>query len=345
MPHLLALAMAVTMAASPILAAQRPAPPAPPLPLPAFVPVPLTPEAEALQRRLERRRQALAGSEVGAALERFYAARGYAPAWFAAGEALPPVGAYLGALCAAEAEGLVPERYGRSRLEQRLARVHTGVERPGLWLEVELELSVSFLTYASHLLSGQVAPRTQGWRTRPRRADLAGVLEQALRGGDVAAALAALAPPHEGYRRLKEALAVYRAIASAGGWPLVPPGPMLARGATHPRVAVLRARLRATGELQAPAGAPGVEAHFDAPLEEAVKAFQVRHGLVASGRVEAQTLAALRVPVEARIRQLRVNLERWRWLPAGDRLHGRAVSRWDRVHHRRPAPAERHQLP
>jgi murein L,D-transpeptidase YcbB/YkuD len=60
------------------------------------------------------------------------------------------------------------------------------------------------------------------------------------------------------------------------------------------------------------AGNPAV---FDAELESAVKRFQARHGLEPDGLVGGDTLAALNVPVRDRIRQIRVNLERRRWLP------------------------------
>jgi murein L,D-transpeptidase YcbB/YkuD len=54
---------------------------------------------------------------------------------------------------------------------------------------------------------------------------------------------------------------------------------------------------------------------FDATLERAVRTFQQRHGLDADGIVGLQTLAALNIPVEERIRQLEINMERWRWVP------------------------------
>jgi murein L,D-transpeptidase YcbB/YkuD len=51
---------------------------------------------------------------------------------------------------------------------------------------------------------------------------------------------------------------------------------------------------------------------FDEPLEQAVKQFQARHHLTADGYVGKQTLEALNVPVENRIDQIRINLERAR---------------------------------
>jgi len=52
---------------------------------------------------------------------------------------------------------------------------------------------------------------------------------------------------------------------------------------------------------------------FDPAVEDAVKAFQERHGLDVDGAIGAKTVAAMNVPVQERIEQLRVNLERQRW--------------------------------
>ena len=54
---------------------------------------------------------------------------------------------------------------------------------------------------------------------------------------------------------------------------------------------------------------------FEPGLAEAVQRFQSRHGLDADGAVGARTLEALNVSIEDRIRQIEINLERWRWLP------------------------------
>ncbi|MBZ4415373.1 murein L,D-transpeptidase [Myxococcus sp. RHSTA-1-4] len=263
--------------------------------------------------------------ETGRALLRFYEAREFQPAWFSEdGRARLRAHEYLDALGNAEAEGLSPERYHRSELDSALQALEQGDSGEDAWRRVELRLTSSFLTYASHLASGQVSSRRVRWQLgRPEPVDLPAVLEGALASGDLAGTLRSLSPRMEGFVRLREALARYRAIAATGGWPLVPRGALLAPGALGPRVAVLRERLRVTGDL-APAptrtGPPGVgteaaEDFFDAELETAVRHFQQRHGLEVDGKVGRDTLAALRVPVEARITQLRVNLERWRWLP------------------------------
>jgi L,D-transpeptidase YcbB len=51
-------------------------------------------------------------------------------------------------------------------------------------------------------------------------------------------------------------------------------------------------------------------------LVEAVKHFQVRHGLKSEGRLDKETIAQLNIPLSTRVIQLEDSLERWRWLPA-----------------------------
>jgi L,D-transpeptidase YcbB len=125
-----------------------------------------------------------------------------------------------------------------------------------------------------------------------------------------AAALALSADPvfDEGtYQRIKEALLSYSAVQVRGGWPALPADAKLLPDATSPIVALLRKRLVISDDL-APEREQG-EA-YDAPVIDAVKRFQLRHGLEATGSVDPRTLKALNVPVAERIKQLEASLER-----------------------------------
>ncbi len=87
-------------------------------------------------------------------------------------------------------------------------------------------------------------------------------------------------------------------------------------GARDGRVVPLRARLAATGELSEEGSAVEDPERFDEEVARAVLAFQRRHGLGVDGIVGPATLAALNVPAAEHARQIQLNLERWRWLPA-----------------------------
>ncbi|HWV57996.1 MAG TPA: L,D-transpeptidase family protein, partial [Longimicrobiales bacterium] len=98
---------------------------------------------------------------------------------------------------------------------------------------------------------------------------------------------------------------------AVGGWPVVPAGPTLRLGDEDERVPVLRERLVMGGDLDPEDVVTGNR--FDEALDAAVRRFQHRHALNEDGAVGRATLAELNVPVEARIDQVRINLERARW--------------------------------
>lgn len=242
----------------------------------------------------------------------FYERRGFAPAWSDAA-----AGELLAALAAAGDDGLRAEDYRPAALRN--------LADEGVTADRDLLLSDAFLTYASHLRNGKVNPEAiyRDCALGHDETDLATVLEDALRQDRVRAALAGLAPPHRGYELLREALSRYRRIALRGAPEPVPPGPNLREGDEGERVAVLRARLASAAEADAadagdaaepipPAERPDL---FDAPLAEAVRRFQQRHGLEDDGIAGPVTFAELDQPAEDHVRQIEVNLERWRWLP------------------------------
>jgi len=107
-------------------------------------------------------------------------------------------------------------------------------------------------------------------------------------------------------QRIKDAALSYSDIAVRGGWPAIPADAKFALGVPGPNDELLRKRLIISGDLAAdrPTGA------FDEVLAEALKRFQVRHGLAATGKITPRTVAALNVSVHQRIRQFEASLER-----------------------------------
>jgi murein L,D-transpeptidase YcbB/YkuD len=167
-----------------------------------------------------------------------------------------------------------------------------------------------------HLYFGKVDPKSldPNWNFAPRPiGDLDGAefVRDAVTKNRLPEAVVRVRPDHWWYAKARAALAQYRTLADNGGWPSVSPGPALKLGAKGPRVVELRRRLAVTGEL---AKQPLDSEDYDAPLAAAVRDFQARHRLTSDGAVAAETLAELNVPVEARVRQIRINLERARWV-------------------------------
>jgi murein L,D-transpeptidase YcbB/YkuD len=279
--------------------------------------------ADPFQEELRRRVEALVtGAPIEAGdepiysvvtIRDFYERRSFEPAWIAGGKPTRAARDLLETLKKAEVEGLRSTDYHLRLITVGVRPGQTPREAPAA-VDLELLLTDAFLLYASHCLAGRLNPETidPEWHARRREADLAEVLQNALTGRRVGDALAALLPPQQGYANLRDALSRYRAIASAGGWPHVPEGPTMRRGDAGPRVASLRDRLRVESDLVEPDGDDPV---FDAATESAVRRFQARHGLETDGLVGAATLAALNVSAQARVQQIVVNLERWRWLP------------------------------
>jgi L,D-transpeptidase YcbB len=105
------------------------------------------------------------------------------------------------------------------------------------------------------------------------------------------------------------AIQQYQDIVARGGWAPIPSGQMLHLGSNSPAVSALRQRLIASGDIGAEAGTSPV---FDSYVEAAVRRFQARHGVMETGVVNQQTLAALNVPAATRLRQLETNLVRLR---------------------------------
>ncbi len=243
-------------------------------------------------------------------LPRLYERRAHLPVWSQAN-----VEQLLAAIDRSREEGLTPKDYHRDGVFEYAELLRRGIDDSERHAEYDILATDALIRLAYNLFFGKADPREldPDWNTlrQVQGDDPVAFLQNALSSGKVDAALEGLSPQQPYYRNLKSALAVYRGIEARGGWPLVPAGPTLKPGMRHARVEVLRQRLAATGDLTAPASDPML---FDGALAEAVTAFQKRHRMTADGAVGPATLAALQVPVRARIDQIRVNLERARWM-------------------------------
>jgi murein L,D-transpeptidase YcbB/YkuD len=216
----------------------------------------------------------------------------------------------------AASHGLDPGDYHLRAIESRLAAGDWQASDPAARAELELLLTDSLARLAFTLHFGKLDPAqldpvwnlSREWNG----ADPVGLFEQTLRSGRIREFLEAAPPQYPFYGRLREALAQYRTIEAAGGWPALPDGEALKPGASDPRVPALRRRLAIEGDLT-PAQAADWTL-YDAEVAAGVQRFQERTGLDPDGVLGKRTTAELNVPVGRRIDQLRASLERARWV-------------------------------
>ena len=249
-------------------------------------------------------------------VRQIYEDREYRPLWVGVRRVPERTKGLIAALCDAEREGLHPADYRLGELRRTVDRLHPSLskQRPEAFAVLDLELTRRFLEYGADLLAGRLDPKAvaSGWYIRTRRSSIDSTLRAALQAQESNDVMAPLRPHQPEYADLVKALASYREILRQGGWPEVPGRSGLRRGDRGPRVAVLRRRLWITGDLEGSAKAKPV---YDRAVAKAVAHFQERHGIPSDGIAGAATLAALNVPVQVRIRQIQLNLERYRWLP------------------------------
>jgi murein L,D-transpeptidase YcbB/YkuD len=250
----------------------------------------------------------------------FYERRGYEPAWINDKGITSQADYLMSMLQDAEKEGLRATDYHFAEIEKLVDKtkklpVETLEMNAPMLTDVELLLTDAFLLYGAHLLAGKVNPETfdPEWHARRKEADLAEKLEDALTTGSVEETLQCFLPQQPGYAALKAALSRYKDLASTEKWDRIPDGSKLQKGDRNERVALVRKRLSTTDRANSIQG--DEEELFDEALEQAVRNFQDLHGLETDGVIGSATLSAMNVPLEDRIRQIELNMERWRWLP------------------------------
>lgn len=331
----------------------------------------------ALQLDVAEGRHAGSARHLTEAVIGFYEQRQYRPVWDEEGR----LQQLIMALELLTEDGLNPDDYQVEQLRHALPLVgDDSAEAVPVRVADELRATNAYLRALYHLYNGKVDPAGLEPQWNFELQDMASIADGArvahsIESGQILQLFEQTRPQHATYRSFKAGLQHYRQLALLGGWPSLPVGPTLKPCAVDPQVAVLRQRLRVTGEyvepvlpmgegpIQTPAQvcltasastsamssaaasseagdmSPGTrEAEisssagssssvqsssvapvnpdevFDEYLVEAVKKFQREQYLEVDGAIGPATRAALNVSVQSRIDQIRVNLDRARWL-------------------------------
>jgi L,D-transpeptidase YcbB len=264
---------------------------------------------------------------VSAATVEFYRGRDWQAAWVGTKRPLEQGTALHEAIGRAPEDGLPPARYRHDLATGVLTRLEAGGEarlsdslRVRELAELDLLLTEGFNRLARDLVAGMLDPAEAGldYRIAKDVQPDATVLNLVFAGETPAALVAQLRPSMPQYERLRVALLAFHDAESRGGWEPIDAGATLKEGERSEAVAQLRQRLVAGVDVDEAALARSGAADpslFDADLKRAVQHFQDRHAITPDGAVGAATLKELNHTAAEWIAEMRLNLDRWRWLP------------------------------
>ena len=254
-------------------------------------------------------------------VQRLYRERRFQPLWAELDQPTARGRQFVNALVNSESQGLRPADYDLIGIRDALTHAYQKDLRkdsiPSAVAALELRLTRTFLIYGTHLFSGRLDPTVvdSGWFISARRSGVDSALSTGLRVKDFPGMIAPLLPSQPQYGELVLALATYRGLAAKGGWPAIPIPPRLKLrpGDVDSMVPLIRRRLAASGEARDTVSPDPYL--YDSELAGVVSRFQDRHGLETDSTIGKATIEAMNIPVDTRIAQIELNMERYRWLP------------------------------
>jgi len=237
--------------------------------------------------------------------------------WLQNGRVRPQGLAVIELLKNANAKGLEPEDYDGPQWVGRVAKLEQNPSEQEL-VSFDTALTVSAMRYIRAVHVGRVNPKEFKFELDvgdglSKLADFVGTVANA---SDPAAEIQKLEPPFLGYRKLLALLPVYEDYARKDdGQKLQTTAKTVRPGQPYASLQRLGRFLQLIGDISADTKLepnPGV---YQGALVEGVKHYQSRHGENPTGLLDARTISELNTPPPLRIRQIKLTLERWRWLP------------------------------
>ena len=256
----------------------------------------------------------------------FYRNRRYRAAWATEDDLTDQGKKILASVAASRKDGLSPVRYRYDVIQKILTSMKTDGNasldegaRAQYAADLDIMLTEAFTRYANDLARGTLAPDSGGldWKIPRGQVPKANLLKALAKGDEPEALIQQVRPSAPQYARLQNVLDRLEEAQKKGGWSTVPAGDAR-RGDSSDVVVQLRARLSASEDIReatlAQRGAAR-PAFFDRDLFLALQHFQQRNAIDADGALGAQTIKELNHPIEERIAEVRLNMDRWRWLP------------------------------
>ncbi len=174
----------------------------------------------------------------------------------------------------------------------------------------DLMLTAQYFMYAKNVWQGidEKQSVSMDWLLPRKKVSYNELLDSLVSGKDVLND----APLYVQYTRLRNFLKTYKDIQAKGGWPIIEPDKkVLKMGDSSAAVLEMRKYFIITGDMQS----NNNNVIFDSSLYNGLVHFQERMGLSTDGAAGPGVFREMNVPVEKRIEQIIVNMERSRWVP------------------------------
>ena len=259
-------------------------------------------------------------SDHDGAVREFYAQAGYKLAWSRDGKPTAQATELIGILENADQKGLDNKDYDGARWPDRLKALQSSsTATESALAKFDVALTVSAIRYGLDLHMGKVDPKVLHKDFDPdvHTHDPGTYLWKNVVGAQ--SVKAALAPIESSYPRYQRTLVTLQKYMQMEKEEVPDPLPQvkkpIAPGQQYEATAKLVRRLQFLGDLPATVSVPQDSQDYSGAVVEGVKHFQLRHGLGTSGKLGPDTITELNRPMSDRVEQLRLMLERFRWLP------------------------------
>jgi L,D-transpeptidase YcbB len=254
---------------------------------------------------------------------KLYETNSYSLLWVQNSRVRPQGLAVIELLQNADAKGLDPEDYDGARWQDRLLKLGQNNldQKPSEQdlVAFDTAVTVSAMRYIRAIHCGRVNPEEFKFQldVEGHQLPLAEFIQtHVLNVSDPAVEIQKLEPPFLGYRKLLALLPVYEGYANRAEGEKLPTVTKIVRpGQPYAGVARLGKFLQIIGDIPAGAQLDPNATIYQGALVEGVKHYQDRHGETPTGNLDARTISELNTPPAARIRQIKLTLERWRWIP------------------------------
>jgi L,D-transpeptidase YcbB len=248
---------------------------------------------------------------------KLYEMNGYSLLWVQNNRARPQAQAVIVLLENANSKGLEPEDYDGPRWPGRVVKLGQNPSAQDL-ASFDTALTVSAMRYIRAVHSGRVNPKEFKFQLDVDGLQIAladFIQSHVLNSADPTSEIQKLEPPYPGYKALLALLPVYEEFETHDdGQKMAPVTKTILPGQPYASLDRLGRFLQLIGDIPATTKLDPNAKVYQGALVDGVKHYQSRHGESPTGKLDPRTIDEMNVPGPVRIRQIKLTLERWRWV-------------------------------